>query len=142
MMKNDGHKTVRIFTDGGSRGNPGPSGIGAVILSEDGSKISEISEFIGEATNNAAEYIAVTCALQTALRLKAENVVLSLDSQLVARQLKGEYKVKDANIRKFFIMADNMIRAFKTVKILEIPREENKDADKLVNKALDLHSGV
>ncbi|MDP8259118.1 MAG: ribonuclease HI family protein [Candidatus Aadella gelida] len=142
MSKIESAKRLEIFTDGGSRGNPGPSGVGAVLLNDKGVKISEISEFIGDATNNVAEYVAVICALQEALKIKATEITLHLDSQLVARQLKGQYKVKDRNIRKFFVIADSLIKSFKAVKINEIPREENKEADKLVNNALDLNTLV
>jgi len=103
-------------------------------------KISEVSEYIGEATNNVAEYVAVICALQEALRLQGKEITLNLDSQLVARQLKGEYKVKDRNIKKFFVIARNLLRSFNGVNIKEIPREKNKEADKLVNTALDQKS--
>jgi len=140
MSKTDPCKKMKIFTDGGSRGNPGPAGVGAVLLDGKNRKISEVSEYIGEATNNVAEYVAVICALQEALRLQGKEITLNLDSQLVARQLKGEYKVKDRNIKKFFVIARNLLRSFNGVNIKEIPREKNKEADKLVNTALDQKS--
>ncbi|MDP8299582.1 MAG: ribonuclease HI family protein [Candidatus Tantalella remota] len=130
--------TVRIFSDGGARGNPGPAGIGVVLLDEAGAQVEEISKYIGIATNNVAEYLAVLYGLQEAVYRKAEKVVLNVDSQLVARQLKGEYKVKDQNLLKLFDLALNLFRGFEKVEIIEIPREENKDADALVNRAINL----
>ena len=138
MRKTKGTKTLRIFADGGSRGNPGPAGIGAVLFDGSGEKVKELARYIGIATNNVAEYLAVIYGLQEAFYLKAENIILNVDSQLVARQLKGEYKVKDQNILKFFDIALNLFRGFKKVEIREVPREENTGADALVNKAINL----
>jgi len=134
-MKN---KSALIFTDGGSRGNPGPAGIGAVIKDENGNNLSEVSKYIGTSTNNVAEYLAVIYGLQEALFNGIRKVVLKVDSQLIARQLKGEYKVKDQDLKKFFDIALNLFKGFDSVEIIEIPREENKEADKLVNSALNL----
>lgn len=132
---------MHIFTDGGSRGNPGPAGIGVVIRDGD-SVIAEISKCIGNATNNVAEYMAAIYGMQEACIRGAKEVVLSLDSQLVARQLKGEYRVKDRDLRKFFDLALNISRGFDKLEIREIRREDNREADALVNKALDLESLV
>lgn len=126
-----------IYTDGGARGNPGPAGIGAVILDDKNNVIGEVSRFIGVATNNVAEYLAVIYGLHESLYKGASSVFIRTDSQLVARQLKGEYKIKDANLRKFSDIALNLFRFFKSVDIEEIPREQNKAADRLVNKAID-----
>lgn len=133
-------KKINIFTDGGSRGNPGPAAAGVVLFDEKGNKLEEVSRFIGAGTNNVAEYVAAIFGLQEALMLKAADITLNLDSQLVARQLKGEYKVKDQNLKKFFQIAVNLIKGFDKVTINEIPREDNKEADALVNKALDIES--
>ncbi len=130
-------KELIIFTDGGSRGNPGPSAVGAVLFNKEGDIVEKISEYIGTATNNVAEYMAVIYGLQEAVYYGAEKVVLKLDSQLVARQLRGEYRVKDKHLKKFFGLAVNLLRGIKSVDIKEIPREKNKEADFLVNKALD-----
>ena len=134
----DKAEPLQIFTDGGSRGNPGPAGIGAVLLDEKGKKVAEVSRYIGDSTNNVAEYLAVIYGLQEAVFLKAGEIVLNVDSQLVARQLKGEYRVKDQNIRRFFDIALNLFRGFDKVEIREISREENTDADALANKAINL----
>ncbi|MDD5634649.1 MAG: ribonuclease HI family protein [Candidatus Omnitrophica bacterium] len=140
MTKIECVEEVHIHTDGGSRGNPGPAGVGAVLKDKKGKQLAEVAKYIGIATNNAAEYLAVIYALQEAQYLKAEKIVLYLDSQLVARQLTGEYRVKDQDIKKFFDLTINCLRFFKKVDIKEIPREENSEADKLVNQALDLHA--
>jgi ribonuclease HI len=114
--------------------------VGVVLLSESGEKIEEISRFVGIATNNVAEYLAAIYGLQEAIYMKASRVILSLDSQLVARQLKGEYKVKNPDIRKFFDIALNLFRGFDKVEVREISRDENKEADSLVNKAINLQA--
>lgn len=134
-MKN---KKVEIFIDGGARGNPGPAGIGVVILDDGGKKIKDISKYIGEATNNIAEYNALLYGLEEALILRADEIRINLDSELVAKQLNGEYRVKDANIRPLFERALNMLKGFKSFEVNHIDREENKEADKLVNKAINL----
>ncbi len=138
MPKIKNKRVMNVYTDGGSRGNPGPSGVGAVLFDEEGEKVEEISRYIGDATNNVAEYIAVIYGVQEAMYNKADKVILNVDSQLVARQLKGEYRVKDQNIKKFFDITLNLFRAFDKVEIKEIPREDNKEADALANKALNL----
>ena len=134
-MKN---KTLNLFIDGASRGNPGPSGIGVLILGEDGEKIKEVYKYIGQTTNNVAEYNALLYGLDEALMLKADNVVLNLDSELVVKQLNGEYRVKDASMKIFFEKALHILKSFKSFEIKHIDREENKEADKLANKAINL----
>ncbi|MCQ9206465.1 MAG: ribonuclease HI family protein [Omnitrophica bacterium] len=131
-------KKLSVYVDGGSRGNPGPAGIGAVILNEKGTVIREYNKYIGITTNNVAEYNAVIYGLQEALIEKADAIELHLDSELVAQQLKGEYKVKNANIRPLFEQALHLISGFKKCTITRIGREKNKLADKLVNKAINL----
>jgi ribonuclease HI len=135
MRKN--HTEIIISTDGGSRGNPGPAAVGAVLKDKNEHLLSEISKYIGNATNNVAEYMAVIYSLQEALMMRAEQVVLRTDSQLVARHLKGEYKVKDKDLKKFYDLALHLCGGFDKVDIVEIPREDNEEADALVNKALD-----
>ncbi|MDP8298360.1 MAG: ribonuclease HI family protein [Candidatus Tantalella remota] len=140
MPKNNIALKVRLFADGGSRGNPGPAGVGAVLFDENGEIVEEVSKYIGTATNNVAEYLAVIYGLQEAVFRGVKEIVINVDSQLVARQLKGEYRVKDQNLRKFFDIASNLLRGFDNIEIREIPREENGDADALVNKAIDLQA--
>lgn len=126
---------LKIYIDGASKGNPGPSGIGVVIC-KDGSTIKNISSFIGNATNNMAEYSALVCALKEALGLKAENIEINTDSQLLYRQLKKVYKIKSGNIIGLYNQAIRLCSAFKRVSIKNIPREENRGADKLANKGV------
>ena len=140
MRKASKTKEIQIYADGGSRGNPGPAGIGVVLVDEKGKKVQEISKYIGNATNNVAEYLAVIYGLMGALWEKAAKVVINVDSQLVARQLKGEYKVKDQNMQKFSGIALNLFKGFDKVEVREIPRDKNKEADSLVNKAINLES--
>ncbi|OGW75434.1 MAG: hypothetical protein A2Z72_06460 [Omnitrophica bacterium RBG_13_46_9] len=131
-------KKLSLYVDGGSRGNPGPSGIGVVIFNEKGQKIKEFDKYIGIATNNIAEYTAVIYGLQEALMEKADAIELNIDSDLVVQQLKGGYRVKNPNIRPLFEQALHLISGFKKVDIKHIPREDNHEADRLVNKAINL----
>ena len=125
----------KFYIDGASKGNPGPSGIGVVIC-RDGSTIKNIASFIGNATNNVAEYTALIYALQEGLILNAENIEINTDSQLLYRQIKKIYKIKNANILGLYNQALHLMSAFKEVSIKHIPREENRGADKLANKAV------
>ena len=136
-MKN---KRVEIYIDGGSRGNPGPAGIGVVILDERGKTIKDIAKYIGETTNNIAEYNALLYGLEEALIIRADEILINMDSELVAKQLSGDYRVKDSNIKPLFERALNMLKSFKGFEIKHIKREKNKEADKLVNKAINLAS--
>ncbi len=131
------HNKLIIYTDGGSRGNPGPSGIGAVIFDENKNKIAEISEFIGEGTNNQAEYKAVIAALEKCRKLGGEDLEFYLDSQLVVEQLNRRYKVKERELANLFLQIHNLSVFFKKLTYNHISRELNKETDKLVNTALD-----
>jgi ribonuclease HI len=126
-----------LHVDGGARGNPGPAAIGVVISREDGEVVAEIAEPIGVATNNVAEYRAVLLALDRARDLGATEVELIGDSQLVARQLTGAYKVKHPAMRPLYEQAMGALRGFDRWRIRSVPREENARADALVNAALD-----
>ncbi len=130
-------KTFTIFSDGGARGNPGPAAIGAVISSEDGKVLEEISRTIGETTNNQAEYQAIIAGLEAAHALGAEAVECFLDSELVVKQLKHEYKVKNKELAPLFVKVHNLSLKFKKISYTHVPRERNKEADRLVNEALD-----
>ncbi len=138
MIKNK----VIIHTDGGSRGNPGPAAIGVVIESDLTGK-KEFGEYIGETTNNEAEYRAVIFALKKLKQLigsekcSASLVELLLDSELVVKQLNKEYKLKDKNIQNFFIEIWNITFDFGGVSFHHVPREENREADRVVNQVLD-----
>jgi ribonuclease HI len=126
-----------IFTDGGARGNPGPAAIGVVIKNESGKTLASYGEYIGEQTNNFAEYLALISGLKKCQKLEATEVDCMLDSELVAKQMKLEYKVKEPNLQKLFVQAHNLTLSFKKVKFYHIPREKNKEADAEVNKVLD-----
>ena len=131
------NKKVTIFSDGGARGNPGPAGIGAVLYNEKQEKVAEISEYLGTATNNQAEYKALIRALEKALELKFEDVSAFLDSELVVKQLNREYKVKNKDLAPLFLEVYNLSRAFKSIKFSHVYREDNKEADALANRAMD-----
>ncbi len=126
-----------IFTDGGARGNPGPAGIGYVIYDEKNNIISSIGLYIGETTNNQAEYQAVWQALNKAKDLGFHELNLYLDSELVVNQLNQKFKIKNSELAKMFVKIWNISQEFKNIKYNYIPREKNKLADKLVNQAID-----
>jgi len=131
-----------INTDGGARGNPGPSGIGVVIATDDGKTISFHKKYIGEATNNVAEYKALILALQEAQRIfnlesSILNLEVNMDSELIVRQMQGRYKIKDERLKILASEVLKLIKQFKTVSFNHVRREQNKLADKLVNEAID-----
>jgi ribonuclease HI len=142
-------KKIIIYTDGGSRGNPGKAGIGVVFYNEKEQIIKEYGEYIGDnLTNNDAEYSAVIFALKKFKslfgKLLAENTDIEIraDSELVVKQLNGDYRLSDPKIQQFFIEIWNLKFDFKSVKFKHIPREKNKEADKLVNEVLDQQIGA
>lgn len=132
-----------IHTDGGSRGNPGPSAIGIVIKNEKGDVIKKYGEFLGEKTNNEAEYDAVIFALKKAKALfgkeaaRKMEISIKMDSELVKKQLSGEYKIEEERLFPYFIKIWNLKMDFKKVEFQNIPREQNKEADRLANEVLD-----
>lgn len=127
-------KTVKIFSDGASSGNPGPAAIGVVIT--DGKREIEISRPIGRATNNIAEYKALIAGLEIARDLNADAVEIYADSELLVKQVKGLYKVKDIKLLGLWRMVNKLLSFFKTYSITHIPREQNKKADSLARQAL------
>lgn len=127
-------KRLIIYTDGASRGNPGPAAIGVVIRDEQGMVIAKISEAIGRTTNNRAEYFALIASLEEALRLGAERVDLRMDSELIVRQLTGKYRSKE--LKALHKQTLQLLLKFKSYSIQHIPRERNKDADALTRHAL------
>lgn len=128
-------KELTIYIDGASHGNPGPAGVGVVICQKD-EVLKNISTYIGETTNNVAEYQALIFALQEALILKAEIININTDSQLLARQLNCEYKIKSKNIIGLYNQVLHLVSGFIEVKFNHIPREQNRGADKLANLAV------
>lgn len=137
-------KKITIYTDGGSRGNPGPSAIGVVYVNEKEQIIKEYSEYIGDKlTNNEAEYSAVIFALKKFKALfgkeiaKRSEIQVRSDSELLVKQLNGEYKIVNENIQSLFLKIWNLKIDFLKIKFKQVPREKNKDADRLANEALD-----
>jgi ribonuclease HI len=127
---------VTIYTDGGARGNPGPAAVGVVIMAGD-EVAGEYKEYIGETTNNQAEYRAVLLALEQAREQGYTHLDFKLDSQLVVEQLNRRYKIKDKGLAKLFVEIWNQLPDFKQVTFTHIPREQNTEADRLVNEMLD-----
>ena len=128
-------RQIEIYIDGASKGNPGPAGIGVVIC-QDGVVLKNISSFIGNTTNNVAEYTALIYALQEALILKAESLKINTDSQLLYRQLNKVYKIKNQNILGLYNQILHLLSAFKEVSINHISRQDNRGADKLATQAV------
>jgi ribonuclease HI len=132
-------KPVTVRTDGASRGNPGPSGIGVVLEVEGASRRIERFEYIGEATNNVAEYRALLLALAEAEKISPSSLTILSDSELLVRQLTGEYRVKSDLLRPLHREACRRLRGFPGARILHVERGDNRDADRLANRAIDDH---
>jgi len=126
-----------LYTDGASRGNPGPASIGAVLYDEDDAIAVTVSEEIGTATNNVAEYSAVIAGLEAAAQLGADEVELRSDSLLLVRQISGEYRVKAAGLKPLHAKVSELLATFASVEVNHVPREQNEVADALANAALD-----
>ncbi len=131
-----------LYSDGGARGNPGPAAIAYLAVTENGAVIHTDSRFIGDHTNNQAEYNALIAALEFAVKIKVEEVVCHLDSELVAKQLKGEYAVKNLELQKLWRRAQELKRCFKKISFVNVPRSNSQiqKVDALVNKTLDEES--
>jgi ribonuclease HI len=133
-------EVITVFCDGGARGNPGPAAIGAVILdptTTPATRLATVSERIGVATNNVAEYKAVIAGLEAARAFPARTIQVRADSMLVIRQLEGKWKVKHANLRPLHEAAKQLLANYQQVDLAHVRREQNTDADLLVNAALD-----
>ena len=128
---------VQIFVDGASKGNPGLASIGAVILDTEGETLKTLSEFIGTATNNIAEYFALIYALQEALSMGVKRVAVKTDSQLMARQFTGEYETREPHVKLMHKIVKRLASYFDVCTVTHIPREENHEADRLANQAID-----
>jgi ribonuclease HI len=137
-------KKIIIYVDGGSRNNPGPSAIGVVFYNERGEVLKEYSECLGVATNNEAEYQAAISSLKKFKQIfgkelaKKTEIEIRSDSELMVKQIQGEYKIMDLKMQSLFIEVWNLKLDFKAVKFKLISREKNKEADRLVNEALDM----
>lgn len=128
---------LTTYTDGGARGNPGPAALGVVIKDQAGQTVAHYGEYLGSQTNNVAEYSALLSALKKAKELGATEVDCILDSELVVKQMRGEYKVKEPTLQKLFVQAYNTAAQFKAVTYRHTLRANNKEADAEVNKAID-----
>ena len=126
-----------VNVDGGARGNPGPAAIAAVVQDADGEVLEERSETIGHATNNVAEYKALLLGIDRAVAFGAEEVDLVGDSELIVRQVKGDYKVKDATLRELHGQVLTALKSFESWSIRHVRRDDNAEADRLVNEELD-----
>ena len=135
-------ETLTLQFDGGSRGNPGPAGIGVVVRAEDGTALVTLGRFIGHATNNVAEYRALITAMQEAKKLGAKKVVIRGDSELIVRQMNGQYRVKNADLKELYEEAQTVLSQFDQAKIEHNLRDKNTLADKLANLAMDRRHDV
>ncbi len=132
------HRRILLYTDGAARGNPGLAGLGAILRdAETGETLAELATFLGVRTNNFAEWSAVDAALDEARRLGATHVDLRMDSELVARQIAGIYKVKHPDLKPIHTRVMERLRGFAGYSVGHVPRELNKDADRLSNVAID-----
>ena len=137
VSKRGGAGRFRMFTDGASRGNPGEAGIGVLIEDESGHIVKKLARYLGKATNNQAEYTALIDGLKAAAELGADEISVFADSELVVKQMKGEYKVKNADLQEKHGEAKRVASGFKKASYTYIPREKNKEADALANEAID-----
>ena len=126
-----------VSCDGAARGNPGPAGAGALLTTIDGTVVAEIAEGLGEATNNVAEYTAAIRGMERAAELGADEITLRSDSQLFVNQLLGRYRVRAAHLVPLYERARALVRGFRRVRFEHVPREQNRDADRLANAAVD-----
>lgn len=126
-----------LMVDGAARGNPGDAGCGAAIYDENGRLVKELSRYLGRSTNNVAEYEGLLMGLEALLELEKKDIVVQSDSQLMVRQLNGEYRVKDEKLKPLFDRATRLLRQFDSYRILHIRREMNKLADRLANLGID-----
>ena len=129
--------TVKLFTDGGARGNPGPAASAYVLEADDGTVLAASGRTIGHATNNVAEYQALIDGLEKAVELGLDDIEVVSDSQLLVKQMQGEYRVKNAALIDLSLAATRLGREIPSVRYVAVPREHNKVADGLVNEALD-----
>ncbi|MCK4321555.1 ribonuclease HI family protein [candidate division WOR-3 bacterium] len=133
-------RVIKIYTDGSSRGNPGPAGIGILIIDDKGNEVKRISEYIGETTNNIAEYSALLRAVIECKKRKIYSVEFFTDSELLVNQLNKVYKIKNEGLKPLYVKLLSKLMNFRDWSIRHIPREENKIADFLANQALDKKS--
>ncbi len=131
-----------LYTDGGSRGNPGPAGSGYLLLNASGSTLRAAGHFIGHATNNQAEYDALVRGLRAAREHGCRDLEVRMDSELIVRQMTGRYRVKNAGLKNLFTQAQRLVRHFESVRFVHVRRERNVEADRLANQAMDARADV
>lgn len=131
-----------LYTDGGARGNPGPAGIGFVLVSQEGEERAAVGRYLGEATNNVAEYEALLGGLRAARTLGVDELLVRADSELVVKQMRGEYRVKHPNLKPLFVAAQELVRSFSEVRFEHVRRVDNARADTLANEAMDCRGDV
>lgn len=131
------NRKAYLYTDGAARGNPGPAGAGFAVVGGDGQIVFEGKRYLGEMTNNQAEYLALCEGLEKILELNFEEVAISMDSELIVRQVEGSYKVKNHGLKPHYKKVMELLDKFSSFSIKHIPREKNKAADRLANEAID-----
>lgn len=131
------NSVVTMYADGASRGNPGPASLGVVLLDAQQNVLAEIAECIGEATNNVAEYAALLTGLQKARELRVGNIQVFMDSELVVKQVQGQYRVKNEGLKPYYLQVVQLIKEFRLFQIAHVKRADNHRADALANQALD-----
>ncbi len=131
------HRVLQVYSDGAARGNPGPAGAGAVLMTPDGEIVERLGRFLGHATNNYAEYMGLIIGLERARELGAAEVEVFADSELMIRQLQGRYQVKAPNLKPLFAETTALLRGFEQVKLKHVRRELNAEADEMSNRAID-----
>jgi ribonuclease HI len=134
-------RVLRLFTDGGSRGNPGPAGLGMVIEDDQGMRLWGGHRFVGTATNNQAEYLALIDGLRKVAEWKPDSLEVYMDSELVVKQVSGRYKVRHADLQPLHRQALGLLQGFPRVDVRHVPRERNHGADALANRAMDEGTG-
>ena len=129
---------IVVNVDGASKGNPGESGIGVAIFDKDSNLINEACDYLGVATNNIAEYKALILGIKLSTKYNTKRVLFKADSELMVKQIKGEYRVKNAQLKLLFTEAQSLLKKLPNWKIMHVPREENKEADLLANKGVEM----
>ena len=135
-------RSFEVYIDGASLGNPGPAGVGVVFVNEQAQPVRQFSTYIGETTNNVAEYLALLYALQEAFHAGYVNLTVKTDSELLARQVNGQYKVRDPQLRLLHGLATHLIEGFASCRVAHIPREQNTLADRLAGQAIRKHTAA
>ncbi len=128
---------IVVNVDGASRGNPGESGIGVAVFDKDSNLINEACDYLGVATNNIAEYKALILGVKLSIKYNAKKILFKSDSELMVKQIKGEYKVKNAQLKLLYTEVQSLLKKLPNWKIMHVPREENKEADLLANKGVE-----